>query len=649
MMDQLSIATFIRLRPALAGTGVKGQTQMNTSALAGREEGSILYGIETTVLLDKSERDSLKLEIPEDADPGLVHNNTDGILAYEFDHVFDVDTSQEQIFDYICKRRINDVMKGINCTIFAYGQTGSGKTYSISGGDTFQARGMIPRTIAYFFEEISRRTNSSFDGNLVHESRCQISFTEVYNEVVYDLLDRDQRTLPISQRTPVQILETADGIILRNVNIYEVSAEKDALGLFFMGNSARISDSTSMNSVSSRSHAIFTLVIDITQIDTTTQQQQLVSAKINLVDLAGSERMYKMQNNKGQRKEAKSINLSLHHLEKVILALREGASNSNINRTNASMTGAPTHIPYRNSVLTNVLRDSLGGNCKSCFLLTLSLDKLHFEETISTCRFGKRCGEIKISVNANIEVSLLDQLKSQQKKNSHLERKLVSLEQEKLNQQQQIDQMQKELNRGGGGRRGTGENEIRLLSAEEKSVCKLSVQKLLSIAKSSLNIKQTATISLGEVSEGDKKRCDELQGESLQIFQKELIENYDVSMLKELSIALGQLVQNIFIDREMLSFKDKLRLQKTRELNSNVGGDVGGDDNENISEIEALRSEIDQLRSQSQHLGGNSKGKKSKNPYKDMIDILQRGNYFYKFDRHGMKDLRFVCLTADST
>ena len=120
-----------------------------------------------------------------------------------------------------------------------------------------------------------------------------------------------------------------------------------------------------------------------------------------------------MNNTREQRSEARSINLSLHYLEKVILALRSGGS-PGVGLASAAHgsggTHAHAHIPYRNSVLTNMLRDSLGGNCKPCFVLTLSVDRLHFEETLSTCRFGMRCGEVKIKVSANVRLPLDQQV-----------------------------------------------------------------------------------------------------------------------------------------------------------------------------------------------------------------------------------------------
>jgi kinesin family protein 6/9 len=314
-MRNISISTYVRLKPHIDDQ--KSRLQMNLSSLIGREEGSIEYEIQTIPISEQRSnftsevtemtetRDLLNILVPDDLDPGLViHSNTDGKLTYEFDKVFETDATQEDIFECVVRSRLEDVMHGINCTIFAYGQTGSGKTYTMSGGNTFQSRGIIPRTIGCLFNNIKSMTAVAADTNTVPpRHRIQISFTEVYNEVVYDLLDAKQRELPIQQRKPVQILESAEGLLLRNVNLYEVSAEAEALGLFFMGSSARIQDATTMNAVSSRSHAIFTLLLETTAMREGTLLTY--TGKLNLVDLAGSERMYKMQNSVEQRKEAK--------------------------------------------------------------------------------------------------------------------------------------------------------------------------------------------------------------------------------------------------------------------------------------------------------------------------------------------------------
>jgi kinesin family protein 6/9 len=226
------------------------------------------------------------MRIPDDADPGLSHNNATGILKYEFDEVFDADCSQNDIFESIAKEKILDVFDGINSTLLAYGQTGSGKTFTIFGGDSFADRGLIPRSIIFLFKEIRSKVLENF------VVKCQISFTEVYKETVYDLLDKQKKNLPIEQWTPVQVLEGVNGLTLRNLNVFEVESEDDALSLFFLGNTNRLTSSTIMNDVSSRSHAIFTMIIESKGLKN--GKTLFTSGKMNFVDLAGSERVYKV-------------------------------------------------------------------------------------------------------------------------------------------------------------------------------------------------------------------------------------------------------------------------------------------------------------------------------------------------------------------
>ena len=344
---------------------------------------------------DGSVANRLDIVIPPETDSGLVHSNEDGIVGFNFNDVFDVDVSQEDVYERIALNKVMDVFNGINSTVFAYGQTGSGKTYSIFGGDSFQDRGIIPRAIGTIFHEMKNRTLSSTS------YKCNISFTEVYKECLYDLLDPNKRHIPMEQWVPVQIFENESGLTLRNINVFEVESEEKALNLFFMGNTNRITSSTLMNNASSRSHAIFTIIVQgdstiVTPLenipvwnsddyDEVPTNNITTIGKLNLVDLAGSERMYKLQNSKNMISEAKSINLSLHYLENVIINLRDANSHHGPVIGQHGMPISP-HISYRNSILTSILRDSLGGNCKSCFILTLSTEKVHFEESVSTCR-----------------------------------------------------------------------------------------------------------------------------------------------------------------------------------------------------------------------------------------------------------------------
>jgi kinesin family protein 6/9 len=446
-------------------------------------------------LADGNSRSVVELAIPPDADPGLVHNNSaTGTLRYEFDKIFDTSSTQEEVFDAVAREKIQGVLDGFSCTIFAYGQTGSGKTFTIFGGETFKERGLIPRSLGLLFAQLGERKTSipSFS------FRCQVSFTEIYKETVYDLLASDRASQAREDWAAVQLLEGEQGLVLKHLNVFEVASEEDALQLFFAGNTNRLTSSTSMNSSSSRSHAVFTIVLESQGIKA--DQTIFTSSKINLVDLAGSERMYKMANSKGMIKEAKSINLSLHFLEQVIISLRDQTLQTQLK----DKTGRPTRsfIPYRNSVLTNMLRDSLGGNCKSAFLLTINPDLSFFEESVATCRFGQRCGEVKVEVTANAEVGLSDQLKELTIKMRGLERQLGSVEGEK---QRLGSELEKEMELR------ALQTQTRSLTPQEQLACKTCVQELLAAAKESMLLAEPPE---GEGQEGQETEAEAEEGEA---------------------------------------------------------------------------------------------------------------------------------------
>ena len=179
--NQVSIGTFVRLKPySVGGDGPSGMDhRLEIHNDFAREGGKMQYNVETVDVEDHGriiKRDLLHVTVPPDVDPGLVHyNNGAGGIQYEFDKVFDTDASQEHVFDEVVAPKVQDVLSGVNCTVFAYGQTGSGKTFTVSGGNSFDDRGLIPRTIAMVFSELNARQKQK-----KFQYRCQISYTEVY-------------------------------------------------------------------------------------------------------------------------------------------------------------------------------------------------------------------------------------------------------------------------------------------------------------------------------------------------------------------------------------------------------------------------------------------------------------------------------------
>ncbi|XP_026857259.2 kinesin-like protein KIF6 isoform X4 [Electrophorus electricus] len=326
---------------------------------------------------------SLEFVIPRDLADGFINNKRES-YRFRFLKVFDQATNQEEIFETIAKPVADNVLAGYNGTIFAYGQTGSGKTFTITGGaERYSDRGIIPRTLSYLYQHFTQ------DSSMVYTT--QISYLEIYNEVGYDLLDPRHEASNLEDLPKVTIMEDPDqNIHLKNLSLQASANEEEALNLLFLGDTNRMIAETPMNQASTRSHCIFTIHLCGREPGSAT----LHRSKLHLVDLAGSERVGKSGVGGQILTEAKYINLSLHYLEQVITALSEK------NRS---------HIPYRNSMMTSVLRDSLGGNCMTTMIATVSSEKTNIDESISTCRFAQRVALIKNEalVNEELDPALL--------------------------------------------------------------------------------------------------------------------------------------------------------------------------------------------------------------------------------------------------
>uniref|UniRef100_A0A8C5KQ72 Kinesin-like protein n=1 Tax=Jaculus jaculus TaxID=51337 RepID=A0A8C5KQ72_JACJA len=321
---------------------------------------------------------SLEIILPRDLADGFVNNKRES-YRFKFQRIFDQDAKQDIIFENIAKPVAESVLAGYNGTIFAYGQTGSGKTFTITGGaERYSDRGIIPRTLSYIFEHLQKDSSKIYT--------THISYLEIYNECGYDLLDPRHEASGLEDLPKVTILEDPDqNIHLKNLALHQATTEEEALNLLFLGDTNRMIAETPMNQASTRSHCIFTVHLSSKEPGSATVRH----AKLHLVDLAGSERVAKSGVGGLLLTEAKYINLSLHYLEQVIIALSEK------NRV---------HIPYRNSMMTSVLRDSLGGNCMTTMIATLSLEKRNIGESISTCRFAQRVALIKNEAVLNEEI-----------------------------------------------------------------------------------------------------------------------------------------------------------------------------------------------------------------------------------------------------
>ncbi|OMJ90375.1 hypothetical protein SteCoe_7291 [Stentor coeruleus] len=298
-------------------------------------------------------------------------------LTFTYDYIFTSESTQEDVFTIAAKPIIEDVIQGFNGTIFAYGQTASGKTHTMTGHDIFDpyTMGIVPRMISKVFDSIE-----SADENV--EFAVKVSYCELYLEKINDLVEVDKKALKIRQ-------DRSKGVYIANLSEHYVASDFDVFELLRVGTENRQVSCNKMNTKSSRSHTLFSLTI--------TQNNALdLSARVGrlyLVDLAGSERVSKT-NAEGQRlKELKTINKSLNTLGQVINQLTDGKA---------------SHVPYRDSKLTRILQDSLGGNSKTAIIITCSPALSNESETISTLRFGFRAKSIKNKPKVNRELTMAE-------------------------------------------------------------------------------------------------------------------------------------------------------------------------------------------------------------------------------------------------
>lgn len=291
---------------------------------------------------------------------------------FTFDATYDMNSNSQMIYEEMGFPLVEAVLQGFNGTVFAYGQTGCGKSFTMEGiPNPPQHRGITPRSFEHIFQEVAVRENTKF--------LVRASYLEIYNEQVRDLLSSN-----VNQK--LDLREDPDrGVYVKDLTLHEVRDTAGIIGLMAKGTSNRSVGATAMNADSSRSHSVFTCWVEMctTSADGT---DSIKAGKLNLVDLAGSERQSKTQAEGARLKEATKINLSLSALGNVISALVDGKSK---------------HIPYRDSKLTRLLQDSLGGNTKTLMIAAISPADNNYDETLSTLRYANRAKNIKNKAKIN--------------------------------------------------------------------------------------------------------------------------------------------------------------------------------------------------------------------------------------------------------
>ena len=296
-----------------------------------------------------------------------------GNLVFKYDKVFKSDTAQNEIYENVGKRIVGDVMEGYNGTIFAYGQSGSGKTYTMYGPDIFDDiyKGIIPRIAEDIFNYVEQA-----DDNI--DFQFKLSVLEIYKEVMYDLLAQQSADMKIQENPE-------SGIIIDGLSEVYLSSINEFFEYVELSQINRKTAETKLNHNSSRSHCI--LILEVTQ--SFKKEKIIKKGTLNLVDLAGSEKVSKTGAVGLTLEEAKKINLSLSTLGNVIHAL----------------THKSDHIPYRDSKLTRLLKESLGGNYKTSLIVTCSPHSYNLDEVVSSLLFAKRVKTIKNVVKVNIKYS----------------------------------------------------------------------------------------------------------------------------------------------------------------------------------------------------------------------------------------------------
>ncbi|KAJ4955937.1 hypothetical protein NE237_012720 [Protea cynaroides] len=303
---------------------------------------------------------------------------------FTFDHIACETISQEKLFKVVGVPMVENCMSGYNSCMFAYGQTGSGKTYTMMGeiyemdGKLNEYCGLTPRIFEYLFMSIRAEEENRRDENLKYSCKC--SFLEIYNEQITDLLEPSSTNLQLRE-------DMKKGVYVENLTEHEVITVRDVVELLLQGAANRKMAATHMNSESSRSHSVFTCVIE-SRWDKDSMNH-LRFGRLNMVDLAGSERQ-KSSGAEGERlKEAANINKSLSTLGLVIMTLVDVAQ------------GKHRHVPYRDSRLTFLLQDSLGGNSKTTIIANVSPSICSANETLSTLKFAQRAKLIQNNAKVN--------------------------------------------------------------------------------------------------------------------------------------------------------------------------------------------------------------------------------------------------------
>jgi len=277
-----------------------------------------------------------------------------------FDRIFR-NATQEAVYQSTCKHLIRPILEGYNATVFAYGTTGSGKTYTMVG--TQEAPGIMVLTLRDMFAAINEDKEKEYE--------VKVSYVEIYNEVIHDLLVHNSKDTYLELRD-----DPLKSVTIAGVTEIKVDDTKHVMNLLLQGNKRRTTEATNANQTSSRSHAVFQIMVASKE-RTKGTDVEILCGKLSLIDLAGSERGSVTENRGIRLMEGAKINRSLLSLANCINALGDKSKKG-------------FFVPYRDSKLTRMLKDSLGGNCKTVMITTISPASSQYEETVNSLKYASR-------------------------------------------------------------------------------------------------------------------------------------------------------------------------------------------------------------------------------------------------------------------
>ena len=293
---------------------------------------------------------------------------------YAFDFAFDETASQLELFRNTTKFLCDGVLNGFNSTVFAYGQTGAGKTHTMLGQENNP--GIMFNTMKELFKQMKRL-------QIDREYKIRVSFLEIYNENIKDLIVVSNDALDLRE-DPVK------GVQVAGLSEIEVHTPDEIFELLVYGNKNRTQEATNANETSSRSHAVFQIIVEYRERDSGVKAE-IKCGKLSLIDLAGSERAAKTGNRGMRMIEGANINKSLLALGNCINMLHENNSK-----------GQSNYIPFRDSKLTRLLKDSLGGNCRTVMIANIAPSSSNYEDTHNTLKYANRAKNIKTNVQRNV-------------------------------------------------------------------------------------------------------------------------------------------------------------------------------------------------------------------------------------------------------